>query len=394
MSSLTVSAVSINNNGATISASWSGYTKAISSNYFTIQLYVDGGLISQVGSLSSTSSSHVISTLTPGTVHTIEARLSCDQGVISDTGSFTTTGTAPLPLPSAPTLTSFSFGGTLRGDVSISKGANATTTHVVYSDGSSADPTGTASYMNAGSYATQYSVSAYSVNATGNSGWSNTLNATSGNPPAPILPGVPTINSVSSTGAKSASINYSVGANTSYIVIELSNYDYSWSSSFNSYSSPNAGTFPNYSTTYYVKAYGVSSDGHISGWSNYGSITTGVDPSIPVRPSNWSWTVAKVQGGNETITKISDTLFYAYIMNATEWNAFTARITAFLLHKQLSTTMYPFTTVSSGMNFTTAILNEAINNINRMSTSGAISYGNDITAQVFNDMRDALNSVI
>lgn len=221
---------------------------------------------------------------------------------------------------------------------------------------------------------------------------SNTTFTTPAAPnPDPIYPGVPTINSVTASG-KNATINYSTGVNTSYVVIELTNADDSFYSTFNSYSSPNSGTFPDYSTRYWVRAYGVSSDGHTSAWSEYGSVVTGPDPSAPIKPTSWSWTTSIVTGGAVYQTsKINANYYIAYIITATEWNAFTAKINEWLKYKGLTT--YTFTTVQRDTSFTSAIINEAISNINRMLTSNQLYYSEVVTAQLFIDMRDRLNLI-
>ena len=104
-------------------------------------------------------------------------------------------------------------------------------------------------------------------------------------------------------------------------------------------------------------------------------------PPPPPRPSNWSWTSTIVAGVILTLT-------------ATEWNNFTSKINAFRVYKSMSN--YSFTSVSSGNVITANIINQAIIAINAISPLFNIpSVTADvtiITAKLFTDMRDILNS--
>lgn len=259
---------------------------------------------------------------------------------------------------------------------------NGSTVASVYNSGLTAYE-GTLSGLSPG---TTYTCNSYLIRD-GGSNNSNVTFTTTGS--SAVYPGIPSINAVSISNGKDATIYYSNGSNTSYVIIELSTPSRSWVDSFPSYSSPNSGSFPSYSTTYNVRAYGVSSTGNISAWGSSYSVTTG--PQF-TRPANWSWAVSKIQGGSIPTTKINATLHYAYILSATDWNSFTAKINAFLAYKQLSAGS--FNTVYGGTDFTGAILNQAINNINRMLSSDYVYFTEDITAYVFNHMRDRLNSIV
>lgn len=150
------------------------------------------------------------------------------------------------------------------------------------------------------------------------------------------------------------------------------------------------------STSYYLSGtagstYTVCVAATASGWTKSGTACVTRTLPAPARPSNWSWTYAKTQGGD--IYSVSGKNLN--IMPASEWNSFTARINDFRTYKSYYTN--PFTSVISGTNFTASIVNEAIGAINellpianRMST---VSQGDMITAAVFNTMRDKLNSI-
>lgn len=111
---------------------------------------------------------------------------------------------------------------------------------------------------------------------------------------------------------------------------------------------------------------------------------------ILVRPSSWSWSVAKSSNAIMT-TKLKNGLYYGYPITATDWNNFTDRINQFLTYKKLG--KFGFTSVSSEDNFTTQIAYEAIFNINRLITSDYIDYQPSVSAYWFNHMASRLNSV-
>lgn len=136
-------------------------------------------------------------------------------------------------------------------------------------------------------------------------------------------------------------------------------------------------------TTYYIwvcESYGEST----------GTIELYVQPpeKAVVRPSNFSWTYAKVQGGTFNLT-------------ATEWNNFTSRINAFRNYWDdahgTSLSDYSFTRAYSGNNFTAAMYNQARIAIQAMSGYGTyiptVTKGQQITAYMMNVLVSELNSI-
>lgn len=118
-----------------------------------------------------------------------------------------------------------------------------------------------------------------------------------------------------------------------------------------------------------------------------------VKPYNPPKPSEWNWTTSIVKGGNVYQTvKVNDITYTAYIIPSWEWNSFTNKINESLQYKGIDT--FPFPTVSRDTNFTKIILNQAIDNINKMlDVSNKLNYVETVTAQIFIDMRDKLNSI-
>lgn len=114
------------------------------------------------------------------------------------------------------------------------------------------------------------------------------------------------------------------------------------------------------------------------------------------RPTNWAWTTTITAGTN--VPSVSGKTIY--IMPATEWNNFTAKINLFRVYKGLAT--YSFTSMSSNTELTKAIINEALVAIRAMSayfTGGntvpadRVTGDNILQASVYQNMRDAMNSI-
>jgi hypothetical protein len=103
---------------------------------------------------------------------------------------------------------------------------------------------------------------------------------------------------------------------------------------------------------------------------------------VSPRPLNFEWNTAKVSGANFALTY-------------TEWNDFTDRINEFREYSSLAE--YIFTAAVLGNEFTAAMFNEAVNNINDMeptiSPPTTKSADDDIYASYLNDLRDSLNSI-
>ena len=132
----------------------------------------------------------------------------------------------------------------------------------------------------------------------------------------------------------------------------------------------------------------------ISGNIGYSSslfITTG-----GARPNNWVWSYTIASGSN--VYFVSGKAIF--IMAATEWNNFTSRINEFRTYKSLSTAS--FTTVSTNMDVTKEIINQALNAIRAMSAhftggntliSNRVAGQNILEANIYINMRDCLNSI-
>ncbi len=149
-------------------------------------------------------------------------------------------------------------------------------------------------------------------------------------------------------------------------------------------SDDDSGSGSNFSMSFDVEAgrlYYVWFRGYDAGYT--GSITLKITPPAEkVRPSNFSWTYIKTQGGSFNLT-------------ATEWNNLTARINAFREYRGLSN--YSFTRAYSGNDFTAAMYNQAVNAIKGISGYGSylstVSSGDTVTAAGLNLLRDELNAI-
>lgn len=113
---------------------------------------------------------------------------------------------------------------------------------------------------------------------------------------------------------------------------------------------------------------------------------------ISERPENWVWgSQYNIYSGGAFFRQSNRT---AYLMDATHWNGFTVRINEFRRYKGV--TDYVFTPVSSEMNVTATIINQAINAINGLGfsmptlTSGV----SNVSASIFNDMVNNLKSIV
>lgn len=118
--------------------------------------------------------------------------------------------------------------------------------------------------------------------------------------------------------------------------------------------------------------------------------------AINSRPSNWSWSY-NIASGQEVYGVVGKNI---YIMKATEWNEFTARINAFRNYKSLAD--YTFTTVYGDTDFTKDIINESLNALRDLDDyftndktipSNRSAGDNILQASVYTDMRDAMNSI-
>jgi hypothetical protein len=150
-----------------------------------------------------------------------------------------------------------------------------------------------------------------------------------------------------------------------------------WNSSIGGTSSTVTGLTNGQPYEFRVRAY-VSDYGSWTGFSGTVVATPGL------RPSNFSWTTAKIAGQNINVT-------------AAEWTALCTRINEFRVYKSL--TNYSFTPVTTNVTtITAAIVNQAVTAISAMSppisppstvTAGVTT----ITASFFNGLVSSLNSI-
>ena len=126
-------------------------------------------------------------------------------------------------------------------------------------------------------------------------------------------------------------------------------------------------------------------------YSNWVNLTTDA-----TRPLNWSWTTATDGNGAKLLTA-------NYSMLASEWYSFQQRINEFRLYRGLTAYQFyttdqsqsSFTIPTSGMDFKAYHMNQAINAINSLSTTGisSKSAGDDIRASDLNTLRTRINSI-
>lgn len=109
------------------------------------------------------------------------------------------------------------------------------------------------------------------------------------------------------------------------------------------------------------------------------------------RPPDWAWSYPITSGGETYDAYIINEQIVSVPMTCTEWNNFTTRINEFRRYKGYYE--YTFTTVTSGMSCTPAILNEAFYAISAFAAGVQEAVAGNIPASLFNNFRDKLNSV-
>lgn len=118
------------------------------------------------------------------------------------------------------------------------------------------------------------------------------------------------------------------------------------------------------------------------------SINQGVASVITTaRPENWKWTSANDINGYKVSGSVSP------FLTALEWNNFTERINQFRSYRGLLD--YTFTTLYAGNDFTANVLNQAINAINEMKSTGLPirKTRDECLASDFNTLMITLNSL-
>lgn len=111
------------------------------------------------------------------------------------------------------------------------------------------------------------------------------------------------------------------------------------------------------------------------------------------RPSNWAWDTPIAQGlALKNTVIVTANHIYVYPLTAVEWNAFLNTINSFRLYKGLATAT--FITVNAGEDFFYYHINNAVTAINQMGFAlPSASAGQTITALVFTQLRDTINSI-
>jgi hypothetical protein len=142
-------------------------------------------------------------------------------------------------------------------------------------------------------------------------------------------------------------------------------------------------------------AYDASGDGTGTGtWIESGPSAEVLVTTLN-RPDNWAWSYNMVSGGAvyQSSYDPNTRILTAYIMPATEWWNFLLKINDFRTYMGLAD--YQFLNVNAGDGCTPAIINDAIDAINAMFTTGLIPHvsAGNVPASIFTTMRDKLNSL-
>ena len=115
----------------------------------------------------------------------------------------------------------------------------------------------------------------------------------------------------------------------------------------------------------------------------------------PSLPGKWNWSY-DIYSGGEFYDYSSDGRT-VYLMPASEWNDFTSKINEVREYKGLSSYSFTTATRNTSESGIRTCINQAINAINDMLSSGSrmstISSGSEVRASIFIDMRDKLNSI-
>lgn len=231
-------------------------------------------------------------------------------------------------------------------------------------------------------YNTSYTFYVQATNSGGSSGGANISATTLPNPnPPPAAPSITLSDKTTSSatlalysaGATYYSMEYKLSTSSTWIV--WSSYDYS----------PITVTGLTSGQTYHFRARAYNAGG-------YGNYSTTLTVSIgAVKPINWEWNFT-----NPNLFTLTNKV--AVIVDATQWNKFTAKINEFRIFKLGAGNNYNFTPANTTMTNTsvTSCINQAAIAINDMVTNKLpINYsGVTITKDIFNTMATRLNSIL
>lgn len=217
------------------------------------------------------------------------------------------------------------------------------------------------------------------------SGWTNSANFTTQGEDPPPTPDPITGVSVSGVTENSATVSWTGGANLETFTVKIKQgtsvvrTEVTLNRSF---------TFSNLDphTTYTACVFGCERQYNCSAEICSAPFTT--DHTVEA----WQWSIPIEPGSPVYNTTISGTSITAYVIPATEWNQFTSRINE--LRALYGRTAYTFTTVSSGTDFTLAILNQAVMALNGIFDELPLASGENVQAQHMKMIRDKFNEFL
>lgn len=150
--------------------------------------------------------------------------------------------------------------------------------------------------------------------------------------------------------------------------------------------------------------------GSASGTKYDGSISTSYDSTMYAvwkgqGPSKWYWSGVVTfngtdhdcpitSGGSVPVVKKSDTLYYAFYLNASEWNEFCAQINKLRNYHGLSN--YSFSKATAGYEMQASQFNQAVQALNAIQSGVAtsVSSGASVNASSFIKLQTAFNSLV
>lgn len=150
--------------------------------------------------------------------------------------------------------------------------------------------------------------------------------------------------------------------------------------------------------------------GSASGTKYDGSISTSYDSTMYAvwksqGPSKWYWSGVVTfngtdhdcpitSGGSVPVVKKSDTLYYAFYLNASEWNEFCTQINKLRNYHGLSN--YSFSKATAGYEMQASQFNQAVSALNAIQSGIAtpVSSGASVNASSFIKLQTAFNSLV
>lgn len=150
--------------------------------------------------------------------------------------------------------------------------------------------------------------------------------------------------------------------------------------------------------------------GSASGTKYEGSISTSYDSTMYAvwksqGPSKWYWSGVVTfngtdhacpitSGGSVPVVKKSDTLYYAFYLNASEWNEFCTQINKLRNYHGLSN--YSFSKATAGYEMQASQFNQAVQALNAIQSGVAtsVSSGASVNASSFIKLQTAFNSLV